>query len=122
MVLPYTYADQSPVLAAITSGAKQRSKATPLYSTQQLIGTIQRACRYPSTALRQMQVGVVYVYFEVAENGTIESPEVVGTISPELDEETVRVVKLLPAAISPALLKGQPVRVSYVLPMTWRFQ
>ena len=65
---------------------------------------------------------MVYLYFEVAETGAIERPEVMGTANPSLDEETLRVVKLLPSATSPALLRSQPVRVYYVLPITFRIQ
>ena len=118
----YAYSDQNPVLSAPVVPGRGHSRPTPIYSTPNLIGQIQRQTRYPGKALREMQMGVVYVAFEVAENGAIERPEVLGTVSPELDSETLLVVSSLPAATAPALLQGRPVRVAYVLPITFKIQ
>ncbi|AMJ67226.1 energy transducer TonB [Hymenobacter sp. PAMC 26628] len=119
--LPYAYADQNPVFSVPEMG-QSRAKPRVAYSAWDLLGLIQRQTRYPRNAQNNNEQGVVYLYFEVAETGAIERPEVVGTASPSLDEEALRVVKLLPPATSPALLRGQPVRVYYVLPVTFRIQ
>ena len=119
---PYAYADQNPVLSAPVVPGRGRSRPTPNYSTPDLVGQIQRQTRYPGKALQEMRMGVVYVAFEVAENRAIERPEVLGTVSPELDAETLLVVSSLPPATAPALLRDRPVRVAYVLPITFRIQ
>ena len=67
-------------------------------------------------------MGAVCVYSEVAETGATEQLQVVGTASPSLDEEALRVFRTVPAATSPALLRDQPGRVYYMLPITFRIQ
>gem|GEM_PF-3748851 len=50
-------------------------------------------------------MGVVYVYFGVAGTGATERLQVVGTTSPSLDKEALRVFRTVPAAASPARLR-----------------
>ncbi|NRT18024.1 TonB family protein [Hymenobacter sp. 9A] len=119
---PYAYADQQPVFAEMPTSEKARAEPKPVYSTRDLISQVQRQTRYPRAALVNQEMGVAYVYFEVTETGAIEQMQVVGPASPSLDEETLRVLRTMPAAASPALLRGQPVRVYYVLPITFRIQ
>ena len=71
-------------------------------------------------AMRNQEQGRVSVYFEVAENGTIENPEVLASAGNNLDAEVLRVVRKLQTAATPGLLNGQPARVFYVLPVTFR--
>ena len=75
-----------------------------------------------AAALRQLQQGVVYVYFEVAENGATEQTQVLGTAGEVLDAEVLRVAAQLPTAVSPARLRGQPVRVYYIIPVSFKIQ
>jgi TonB family protein len=116
---PYAFADQPPVFKEAAAlppwpGGDYSPSNTGLevYS--------QRLIKYPPAALRGGQEGVVYAYFEVAENGAIEHPAIVGTAGSALDAEVLRVVSNLPAATTPALLQGQPARLYYVMPYTFR--
>ena len=77
---------------------------------------------YPSEALRSHQQGTVYVYFEVTESGAIEHAAILGTAGRALDAEVLKAVQKLPAATSPAMLRGKPVRVGYALPITFKIQ
>ena len=97
-----------------------RTQSALDYSSRSLQNYIQKSTRYPPAALRQSQQGVVYAYFEVAETGAIEHTEIVGTAGDALDNEVLRALKTLPAATKPAMLQGQPVRVFYVVPLTFK--
>lgn len=130
---PYAYADQNPVFLAILTRMRAQpngyaarwladeAQAKSLSSTPKgLSAYIQMQVRYPAEALRQRQQGQVYVYFEVSETGAIEQPQIVGTAGGALDEEVLRVVRELPAATTPAMLRGKPVRIFYLLPVTFK--
>lgn len=121
---PYTYADQVPMFPDLEASLRgQRVKANKMtidYGSKSIIRSIQKQSRYPAEDLRQNRQGVVYGYFEVAENGALENREILGTVSPTLDAEVLSILNRLPAATTPAQLQGQPVRVYYVLPITFK--
>ena len=132
---PYSYAEQSPQFPAMEKmmGARQLQYIDPslsdpakraafVSSARGLVIYVQMNVRYPAEALRYQQQGRVYASFEVAETGTIEQAEILGTAGPALDAEVLRVVQRLPAAGSPALVQGRPVRVHYLLPITFKIQ
>ena len=132
---PYNYADQMPQFPAMEKllGARQLQYLNPpltdpakraafVSSARGLGFYVQMQVRYPREALRYQQEGRVYASFEVAETGAIENAEILGTAGRTLDAEVLRVVQQLPAAGSPALWQGRPVRVRYVLPITFRIQ
>ena len=83
---------------------------------------VQMQTRYPSQALRDQQEGVVKVYFEVAASGAIQRHQIISSAGRAPDAEVLRVVQQLPAAAVPAKLRGQPVAVYYVLPVTFKIQ
>ena len=58
----------------------------------------------------------------MAENGAIEHPRILGTAGQALDAEVLRMVEKLSAAITLRQLQGQPVRVFYILPVTFKIQ
>lgn len=74
--------------------------------------------RYPDGAARKRIEGIVYVQFMVYEDGKIGDIQVVGPVDKELDEEAVRVCKLLPD-FTPAMLKGKPVSEPFILAITF---
>ena len=69
--------------------------------------------RYPAETCAQ---GRVIVQFIVEVDGRIDSVKVVRKLSPELDREAVRVVKLMPKW-NPGRQNGVPVRVKYIIPV-----
>lgn len=76
--------------------------------------------RWAAVSVRYQQP--VYGSVESAETGAIEQAEILGTAGRARDAEVLRVVQRLPAAGSPALLQGRPVRVHFVLPITFKIQ
>ena len=81
---------------------------------------------YPVEALRARERGTVYAGFEVTESGAIAHPEILGSVGRSLDAGVLRALAALPAALpaatASAQLRGQPVRVRYVLPLKFIIQ
>ena len=78
--------------------------------------------RYPEEAVKNNVQGKVIVQFVVEKDGKIGKVKIAKGVSKELDREAVRVVKSLPS-FSPGLNSdGDPVRVWYTLPITFKLQ
>ena len=84
----------------------------------EIVRAIQFNTHYPMQALRNQEQGRVFVSFTVNEVGKLENVRVVKGVSPSLDAETLAAVhKLKP--FTPALLDGEPVAVSFTVPITY---
>ena len=77
--------------------------------------------KYPETARTKGIQGTVYVSFEVSSSGKVTNVKVQESVSPDLDAEAVRVVKMMPDW-KPAENKGKPVAVSMTLPVKFKLQ
>ncbi|QIX62831.1 TonB family protein [Hymenobacter lutimineralis] len=75
--------------------------------------------QYPAEALQQNISGKVYVRFVVDEQGRIRDAEVVKGLGHGLDQEALRLVRIMPWW-TPGRVQGQPVRVYYTLPVAFR--
>jgi TonB family protein len=73
---------------------------------------------YPTAAKEKNISGKVYLRFSVETDGSISGVSVTKGISPELDAEAIRVVKLM-TAWKPAKLEGKPVKVWYAITVTF---
>ena len=80
---------------------------------------MRRTLRYPDAALDARISGKVHVRFTVDEQGRLLSPEIAKGLGYGLDEEALRLVRLMPWW-TPGQVGGQPVRVRYVLPIVFR--
>ena len=76
---------------------------------------------YPPQAAEEGVSGKVTVQFVVEKDGSISGVKVVRGKHPALDAEAVRVVKKMPKW-TPGRNNGAPVRVTYMLPVTFRLQ
>ncbi len=63
--------------------------------------------------------GTVVVQFVVDKEGKISDPQIVKKLGSGVDEETIRVVKMLPS-FTPAKQNGQPVAFRYTLPIRFK--
>jgi len=72
--------------------------------------------RYPQVAKESGIQGTVYVSFIVESNGSVSNVKVLRGVGGGLDEESVRVVKLMPKWIS-GKCDGVPVRVQFNMPL-----
>ncbi len=76
---------------------------------------------YPAAASEEGVSGRVVVAFVVEKDGRVTNVQVVRKKHPALDEEAVRVVKKMPKW-NPGRNNGQPVRVKYNLPVSFKLQ
>lgn len=81
---------------------------------------IQKNIVYPPAAIEQNISGTVYIKFVVGNTGEIEDVAVIKKVHPLLDEEALRVVKLMPNW-SPGRQHNRPVRVKYTIPINFKF-
>ena len=76
---------------------------------------------YPQEAREKGISGRVFVSFIVEKDGSISNVEVVRGIGGGCDEEAVRVISAMPKW-KPGKMKGEPVRVSYMMPINFKLQ
>ena len=74
--------------------------------------------KYPQIATENGVQGKVYVNFVVDKNGGISNVKVVRGVDSSLDQEAVRVIKMMPKWI-PGKQNGETVRVSYTVPINF---
>ena len=77
--------------------------------------------KYPVEAMNKKEQGKVIVQFIVSENGEVSEPKIIRSVSLALDKEACRVVLAMPKW-TPGKLKGKPVAVRYMLPISFRLQ
>ena len=77
--------------------------------------------KYPVEAINKKEQGKVIVQFIVSENGEVSEPKIIRSVSPALDKEACRIVLAMPKW-NPGKLKGKPVAVRYMLPISFRLQ
>ncbi|WDF57011.1 energy transducer TonB [Mucilaginibacter sp. KACC 22063] len=76
---------------------------------------LQKNLRYPDTEVQ----GRVFLTFVVERDGSLSNIKVVKGVSPEIDNEAVRVLKMAPKW-NPGKQAGQPVRVQFNIPITFQ--
>lgn len=75
--------------------------------------------KYPLTAQRAKRKGTVLVSFIVNKDGSIADRKVVKSVSPELDREALRVLRLMPKW-KPGEDHGQPCRTYFCIPIVFK--
>ncbi len=86
-----------------------------------LVAYIKNNLKYPSFASENGIQGRVTLSFVVEKDGSISNIEILRSPAEELSQEAIRLVKSMPKW-KPGVLKGENVRVKYVLPVTFRLQ
>lgn len=76
---------------------------------------------YPAVAAENGVQGRVIVNFIVEKDGSISNVQVVRSVDPALDREAVNTVKRMPKW-NPGMNNGQPARVKFTLPVTFKLQ
>ena len=87
--------------------------------TEKLLEFLKENIHYPKIAEENGIQGRVVVTFVVEKDGSIGKAKIVKSVDPSLNEEAIRVLKLLPKW-KPAMLNGKPVRSKYTVPITFR--
>ena len=75
--------------------------------------------KYPEEAKDNGISGRVFISFVIEKDGSVNEVKIMKSVDPLLDNEAVRVVKAMPKW-KPGTMKGKPVRVNYVLPISFK--
>jgi TonB family protein len=78
--------------------------------------------RYPADAQRARAMGKVFVSFTVCTDGSLCDFDVLKGVYPSIDDEALRVVLRMTKHWKPGLLRGEPVRVRYNLPISFQLE
>jgi protein TonB len=84
-----------------------------------LMKFLQQHINYPDKEKNDSIGGRVFIRFVVDVDGSVKDVRVVRSAAPALDNEAVRVVKLL-AKFKPGYSEGKPVKVYFNLPIEFR--
>ena len=82
---------------------------------------VAKSVTYPKEAQEKGISGRVFVSFIVEKDGNISNVELKRGIGGGCDEEAVRVISAMPKW-KPGKMKGEPVRVSYMMPINFKLQ
>ena len=75
---------------------------------------------YPYEALKNRIEGKVIIQFVVTKTGKVGKVKVVRSVNKELDQEAVRLIKMLPDFSPGRNNMGEPVNVWYILPVIFK--
>lgn len=116
--VPLAYSEEEPTFPA---RSVQSADGQPMPAPN-LLAFLQHQVRYPAEALRHGDTGQVYTYFEITETGAVEHARIIGSAGPILDTEVLRILQLIPHALTPPRQQGRPVRVYYIQPFTFNIK
>ena len=89
--------------------------------TGKLFEYLAKNVRYPKDAENAGTQGRVIATFVVEKDGSVTNARVVKSVDPALDAEALRVINGMPNW-NPGMQNGEPVRVKYTVPITFRLQ
>ena len=79
---------------------------------------LSHAVHYPARAKLNGIQGKVLISFVIKKNGQLKDIKILRSVSPEIDAEALRVMKLSPNW-QPGMLLGMPVNVQYTMPLNF---
>lgn len=105
------------------NGCNSKSKNEEIKDcfNQKITEHIAKHFNYPNKAIRKRIQGKVLISFIISKTGEITNVKPVNKSHPVLEEEAIRIIKLLPRMI-PGKQKGEPVNVAYTIPINFRLQ
>lgn len=86
-----------------------------------LLEYLSKNLRYPYTAKAKNIENTVICCFFIEKDGSLKQPTVLQSANPLLDREALRVLSTLPKWL-PAKKHGKPIRVKYILPVSFRLK
>ena len=86
-----------------------------------LLRYLANAIHYPEVARENNIQGRVLASFVVDRSGNISDVRIEEPVSPEIDKETIRVLKKMPRW-EPGRINGIPIRVRYTVPVLYRLE
>ncbi len=92
----------------------------PLFDkSEDILSFIDKNIIYPNTAIADSLEGIVAVSFWIEKDGTTSRHAIVKGVRNDLDEEALRVAKLIKFS-KPAYQKGIPMSVKYTIPIKFK--
>ena len=83
-----------------------------------LVSFLSKNIKYPAIAQKKGDQGRVLVQVIINKKGRVRSPKILKSVSPELDQEALRVVRLL-SNWEPAFQRGHTVNIKFTVPVTF---
>ena len=113
-----SFAQQKPVEKVDSDGVYLMPDQLPEFpgGIQAMMKFLSTNIKYPVEAQKKGISGRVIVQFVIMEDGTLDQAKVVRGIDPLLDEEALRVVKLMPKW-KPGMDRGEAVKVRFTAPI-----
>lgn len=87
----------------------------------EVVKYIQTHIQYPPTAVYKKIEGKVWIESVINRDGKVVQPKVAYSVHPLLDQEALRIIKMMPDW-KPGKLNGETVKVKYVFPVTFRIE
>ena len=84
-----------------------------------LVRFLSQTIIYPAEAQKKNEHGKVFIQFIVSKTGKVEKAKVIKSVSPDLDNEALRVIGLLPAW-TPGVQNGEKVAVQRIIPILFQ--
>jgi periplasmic protein TonB len=81
---------------------------------------IKKRTNYPQEAIDKKIRGTVFLSFVVEKDGSVSNINVIKGVNPLLDNEAVKAISESPKW-TPGLQRGQPVRVRYLIPLSFNY-
>lgn len=88
---------------------------------QSIMKHVSENFEFPRRAIENGIEGKVYVNFVIERDGEISNVSIARGVHKLIDDEAIRVIKLLPK-LNPAMIQGKPVRMQYTVPINARLQ
>ena len=88
--------------------------------TKAMFEFLKENLKYPKNA-RDCE-GTVYVGFVVKTDGNLTDVNVKRGLHPDIDDEAVRVVKMMSGKWKPGMQSGKPISVAYTIPIKFRLE
>ena len=87
-----------------------------------LMQLVSKVVKYPASAVQARTEGKVVITFYVDKDGSMASPEILQSVSPDIDKEGLRAFNAIAQTFkwTPGYQDGKAVRVRYTLPINFR--
>jgi TonB family protein len=89
---------------------------------QEISGFVGRNIKYPKSAKKNEIQGEVRIQFVIQKDGSLTNEKIRKSVNEEIDEEAMRVFRLIPARWHPALIDGEPTRGYGILPVRFKLE
>lgn len=117
------YADVTTILKTLTGNTHEIKNRKAMYpeGDYSLLEFIARNIKYPISAIERKVTGKVYVGAFIDSQGNLKEAKILYGIDKELDEEALRVVRLITRWL-PEIVDGKPVQSALTIPVTFEIK